>query len=334
MELELEPEPQQDRERRARDAGGDPAREIFSHSRLGSFERCPRQFLYRYRLRIPAESESIEAFLGRRVHEVLERLYRATARGRVPTLAQVHARYRKLFDEAYDPERIHIVRLEHPLSFYRDLGEHCLSNYYADHYPFDRDETLGLEERVLFDVGEAPSGPVRIQGFVDRVARARDGTLEIHDYKTGARVPSQSAIDADRQLALYQLGLSKRFGASRRFRLVWHFVRRGITRSSTRTADQLDALRRDTLRLVDEIRRERAFPARPGPLCRWCEYREGCSASPLRRGDVPSYDHRPALHAAAEAMPRSGRRPPRPRRAHPDQLPLPLGPMARTSARL
>jgi len=303
--------------------------EIYSHSRLETFERCPRQFLYRYRLQLAPESESVEAFLGKRVHDVLERLYRATTRGKVPTLPQVHARFRQLFDAGYDPARVRIVRLENPLSFYRELGEHCLANYYADHYPFDADETLGVEERVLFDVGELASGPVRLQGFVDRVARARDGAVEIHDYKTGARVPSQNAVDADRQLALYQLGLAHRFGPTREFRLVWHFVRRGITRSSTRTAAQLEALRDETLGRVERIRAAQEFPARPTQLCRWCEYRDGCSASPVRDRERPSYEQRPQLQAAQVAA-RQAVAAPKPRRrrrrhtVHPGQLPLPF----------
>ncbi len=304
--------------------GGESVAEIYSHSRLESFERCPRKFLYRYRLALPAESESIEAFLGKRVHNVLERLYRATARGLVPTLPKVQARFRQLFDDGYDPERIRIVRLEHSLSFYRELGEHCLANYYADHYPFDADETLGVEERVLFEVGEIASGPVQLQGFIDRVARARDGTVEIHDYKTGARALSQNAVDADRQLALYQLGLSGRFGTSRGFRLVWHFVRRGITRSSTRTAEQLSALRKETLARVERIEAEREFPARPSPLCGWCEYRDGCSASPQRNTDIPSYERRPQVQLAARTVAAGGRHPRRPS-VQPGQLTLPFG---------
>jgi putative RecB family exonuclease len=298
--------------------------EIYSHSRLETFERCPRHFQYRYRLQLPAESESVEAFLGKKVHEVLERLYRATRRGVVPTLPQVHARFRQLFDDGYDPSRVRIIRVEQPLAFYRELGEHCLANYYADHYPFDRDETVGIEERVLFDVGRIDSGPVQLQGFIDRVARARDGAIEIHDYKTGARVPSQKAIDADHQLALYQLGLADRFGARREFRLVWHFVRKGITRSSSRTPEQLETLREQVLGRVERIQAEREFPARPGPLCRWCEYRDGCSASPVRQTDVPSYEHRPQVQAAARTV-ASGRRKGRRRpRVHPGQLLLPF----------
>lgn len=307
---------------------GDSVAEIYSHSRLEAFDRCPRQFFYRYRLQLPAESESVEAYLGKRVHDVLERLYRATAGGRVPSLPRVQARFRQLFDDGYDPARVRIVRLEHPLGFYRELGEHCLANYYADHYPFDRDETLGVEERVLFDLGDTAAGPVRVQGFIDRIARARDGAVEIHDYKTGARVASQNAVDQDRQLALYQLGLERRFGPTRAFRLVWHFVRSGVTRSSTRTAEQLEALREDTLARVRRIQSESDFPAKPSQLCRWCEYRDGCSANPLRDAEAPSYERRqelqrqePAAAARVAAPTRRGRRSPP---VDPGQLSLPF----------
>ena len=297
--------------------------EVYSHSRLETFERCPRRFFYRYRASLPPESESIEAFLGKRVHEVLERLYRATANGRVPSLAQVIARYRQLFDDAHDADRVRVVRLEESVASYRELGEHCLANYYADHYPFDGDETLGLEQRVEFELGSLPSGRVRMQGFIDRVARARDGALEIHDYKTSARVPSQRNLDADGQLALYQIGLSGRQEETREVRLVWHFVRRGVTRTSSRTPQELESLRREVLARVERVRQETEWVSKPGPLCRWCEYRDGCSASPLRCRETPPYDSRPRVRAAALAA-ASPTPLPTAARAAADQLALPL----------
>jgi putative RecB family exonuclease len=297
--------------------------EVYSHSRLSTFERCPRRFFYRYRAGLPPESESIEAFVGKRVHEVLERLYRAAERGVVPSLPQVLARYRQLFRDTHDAERVRIVRLEETLESYVALGEHCLSNYYYDHYPFDGEETLGIEQRLDFSLGELPSGPVRVQGFVDRVARGRDGVLEIHDYKTSARVPSQRKLDGDGQLALYQIGLTGTRGAPEGVRLMWHFVRRGVTRISMRTAEQLESLRDELLAKVEQVRGESEWAAKPSPLCRWCEYREGCPASPLRCPETAPYDSRPRVRAAALATHEP--QPPAPTAtATADQLHLPL----------
>ena len=109
---------------------------IYSHSRLASFENCPKQFEFRYIQKRPRETESIEAFVGKRVHEVLERLYKCSgARGQiVPTLEQVDgALSRQLFDAAYDAaEACGSREIENdPRSFYRDLGEHvACANYY------------------------------------------------------------------------------------------------------------------------------------------------------------------------------------------------------------
>jgi putative RecB family exonuclease len=248
---------------------------VYSHSRLTSFENCPRQFYYRYVERLPVETESVEAFVGKRVHEVLERLNRFVEQGLVPSLGKVLARFRALWDEQFQAERIRIVRAENAPESYRDLGERCLTNHYRRHYPFDHDESLGIEAHVAFALDA--EGRYRMQGVVDRIVRARDGALEIHDYKTGRWVPTQQALDEDRQLALYQIGLASRFGEAP-VRLVWHYLLRDQTRVSTRTTEQLDRLRTDTAERIDAIEAETTFDPRPSALCSWCEFRDACPA--------------------------------------------------------
>ena len=278
---------------------------IFSHSRLSNFERCPRRFQYRYLLGIPPEGESIESYLGKRVHEVLERLYRATAKGFVPTLAQVRMCFRQLWNDGFDAARVRFARPELDTPFYLAQGDRCLENYYRAHYPFDGDETLGIEERVEFELGP-DAQPVRFQGVIDRVARARDGAIEIHDFKTGARVPSQQDLDTDRQLALYQIGLGRTRPLSGPVRLIWHYLRQGIVRVSQRDPQQLLALESETLGLVERIAREREYAPVPGRLCAWCEYRDGCPASPHYRAELPGY----GISLPPPALARSARRRP------------------------
>jgi putative RecB family exonuclease len=266
--------------------------DVYSHSRLSSFEDCPKKFHYRYVLRIPSDTESIEGFVGKLVHEVLQRLYLFTGDGRVPSIARVVERFRTWWGERYDPARVRIARDDTDAAHYRELGERCLSNYYRRHYPFDAGETLGVEERVEFSLD--PAGRYRLQGVVDRIARARDGALEIHDYKTSRRVPRQEQIDQDRQLALYQMGVSGRYAAGEPVRLVWHYLAVDQMRASTRTPEQLDALRAETMALIDRIRSETRFEPRPGPLCRWCEFAAICPAA------GGSGARAPALPEAAE----------------------------------
>ena len=252
--------------------------ELFSHSRLKCFENCAKQFHFRYVLQLPQETEGVEAFVGKRVHEILERLYVFVGQGTVPSLPQVKSRYEQLWDDEYDPDRVKIVRDGVPLSFYRELGIRCLESYYRSHYPFDRDETLGIEERVEFDLDPSAPGNYRMQGIIDRIARAPDGVLEIQDYKTGNYVPSQKAIDEDRQLALYQIGLADRYASDESVRLVWHYVARGIVRRSSRTPEQLQKLRTTCIAAIDKIRGEERYEAKKNQLCSWCEYKSVCPA--------------------------------------------------------
>ena len=273
--------------------------EIFSHSRLSSFEDCPRKFHYRYVQKLPAETESIEAFAGKRVHDVLERLYQFTTRGAVPSLGRVIERFRALWEESYDPARIRIVREGAEPEQYRANGVRCLTNYYRRHYPFDHGETLGTEERVSFSLDE--DDRYRVQGVIDRLVRAPDDAIEIHDYKTGQRVPRQQQLDQDRQLALYQIGVARRFDHDGPIRLVWHYLLSDQLRTSTRTPEALAALRHDTIGLIDRIRAERAFEPRTGPLCRWCEYQAICPAFAGAAAAASAATADPAESAGASA---------------------------------
>ncbi len=256
--------------------------EIYSHSRLSTFENCRKKFEFRYVLKLPEDSEGIEAFVGKRVHEVLERLYEFVGRGQTPKLERVIDRYNANFDAHYDAERIRIVKAGLDKAFYRALGVRCLNNFYRRHYPFDGDETLGLEQRVRFDLD--PAGEYAMQGIVDRIVRARDGAIEIQDYKTGSWIPNQNKLDEDRQLALYQIGVAEEYGSGEPIRLVWHYLAKDRTCSSTRSAEELETLKADVIALIDEIRATREFPATKNALCDWCGYKSFC---PAFGGDIP-----------------------------------------------
>ncbi len=262
---------------------------LYSHSRLSSFENCPKKFHFRYVLQVPQETEGVEAFVGKRVHEVLERLYLFVERDQVPGLPKVLARYHALFDEHLDESRLRIVKRGMKLDDYRQLGVDCLTHFYQRHYPFDQDETLGIEHRVVFHLDDEKR--YGLQGIIDRIVRTRDGAIEIHDYKTGAYVPSQKKLDEDRQLALYQIGVAREYGDDAPIRLVWHYLSKNRRCVSERSPEQLDDLRHETMALIDRIEAERQFEPEKNRLCDWCEFRDMC----------PAWGHTPPTREEIEA---------------------------------
>ncbi len=265
---------------------------VFSPSSLNCFENCPRQYAFRYIEKIPVETEGIEAFVGKRVHEILERLYQFVGQRLLPSLPKVIARYHANFDAQYDAARVRITREGTPADFYREAGVRGLENYYRRHYPFDRDQTVGLEKPIQFALDE--DGKYAVRGIIDRIARAKDGVLEIHDFKTGRRIPKQDDLDRDRQLGLYELGIREQLGESGEIRLVWHYVLRDAQRVSQRTPEQREALRASTARAIDKIRSAEEFPPKPSALCGWCEFRDRCPAvNPARAAALAAAEVEP-----------------------------------------
>ena len=271
----------------------------FSPSSLNCFEKCPKQYWFRYVEKRPVDTEGIEAFVGKRVHEVLERLYQFAAEGMVPSLERVLYRYHANFEKAFDAERIRIARAGTDVDLYRRNGSRCLENYYRTHYPFDADETIGIERKIGFALGGDPK--YKLRGIIDRVARTREGVLEIHDFKTGRRIPKQDELDRDRQLGLYELGLRDELGETGPIRLVWHYLLANQVRVSERGAEQREQLRVETRNVIDRIRTEQTWKTKTSALCGWCEFRDACPAVAAAEADAPAGD--PPLHDDADAPP-------------------------------
>ena len=251
----------------------------FSNSRLNAFDNCPAQYRMRYvdQIDVPRR-ESIEAFLGKRVHEALEYLYLNVTGGYKPTLTEVLDHFREAWDRQWSDD-IHVVRSGETVAGYAEIAKRCLVQYYRRHDPFERGRTLGAEILVTY-----PLDPVRdlyLQGYIDRLVDLGNGDYEIHDYKTSRRLPSQGEVDRDRQLALYQLAVTQQLPDVRSMRLIWHYLAHDKMLVSIRTPEQLRDLRDRVIAQIGEIERATAaddLPPRVTPLCSWCEYKPVCSA--------------------------------------------------------
>jgi len=252
---------------------------LWSHSRIQAFQQCPRKYAFRYLEKPEVEStDSIEAFLGSRVHEALEQLYRDVRMTKATSEAELLSEYEKLWLKHFH-DGIRIVRRRYSAEHYYEVGRRCLQDYFRRYQPFQHGRTLGLEERIVIDLDLR--GDYRLQGYIDRITQAGDGHYEIHDYKTSNALPAQAYFDSDRQLALYQIGIERRFGDARRVDLVWHYLQFDREIRSRRDPGELDQLRFDTIGVIQSIEAQSSrgeFPTRESTLCDWCEFMSVCPA--------------------------------------------------------
>jgi putative RecB family exonuclease len=249
----------------------------FSHSKLTTYLQCPQKYKFRYIDEIPPPVRSIELHLGDSVHRALEKLYADAMHGQTHSCDEILAFYQQKWDEGYTPQ-MRIVRSGTTARTYLEYGRQMLLAYHRRFYPFTESTTLELEEKFLFQLSENQE----IRGVIDRLARAGDGSLEIHDYKTSRRLPNSSQVASDTQLALYELALRHRWPEARRISLIWHYLAFDKEIQITKTAPQLETIKRNTLGLIKRIESTTSFPTQVTPLCDWCEYKEICPAMDKR----------------------------------------------------
>jgi putative RecB family exonuclease len=246
---------------------------IYSYSRIGAYEQCPLKYKLSYIDRIKRDTEGIEAFLGKMVHETLQKCYDDARYTKVNPLDDLLSYYDSVWQKNWH-DSIAITREHLTRDHYHALGKRMIESYHRRHFPFDSDRTVATEMMVNFPLDDA--GRYRLRGFIDRLSRTPEGVYRIHDYKTSAHLPTQEDADRDRQLALYQIGIQRKWPDTQDIQLIWHYLAFDRDLVSSRSPDALTRLTEDTMRAIDEIEAAERFPPRESALCNWCEYPDLC----------------------------------------------------------
>lgn len=247
---------------------------IYSYSRLSTFEKCPLKFKFQYIDRLePDIKETIEGFLGHKVHETLQWIYEEVAIGRILKLDEVLENYVTIWNRDFNRE-IKIVKEELNAEHYFNQGIKFLIDYFLKHSPF-RDNTIATEKKVFINLDE--EGKYKLQGYIDRLVHHKDTNIfEIHDYKTGGFLKTQEELDNDKQLALYSIAIKELFKEVKDIHLIWHFLAFNEKIISKRTDEQLEKLKQEIIEVIDKIESTTEFNPNPSILCKWCEFKSYC----------------------------------------------------------
>lgn len=257
---------------------------VYSHSRISTYENCPRRFKYRYIDKLKPEIEgTIESHLGTAVHSTLEWIYKEVMEREnwSPKIDEIIQRYTEEWQKDFSDEKIKIVNRNLTARDYFNKGIQFLIDYYTRNTPF-KDGTIECEKGILIDLD--PEGKYKLQGFIDRlVYNVETGEYEVHDYKTAKTLPTQEKMDKDRQLALYAIAIKNKYGKEKEISLIWHYLAHNKIIKSKRTNEELEKLKRETVRKIKEIESVKEFPAKESILCNWCEFQNTCKKQELEK---------------------------------------------------
>ena len=172
-----------------------------SPSTLNSYLACPRAFLYSSVLDIPIyDKDNSNAHFGSAIHRTLQWCVNyAKENCRYPDKAQVLSSFEKnLENEKFDSQEQRTT--------YMKRGMKCIDKYYKQMLETPYDRILATEYSFNF----VPFEDNFLKGFIDRIEKNDDGTVEVYDYKTGsAKSKSQIADGKDYENYLNQLKFYK-----------------------------------------------------------------------------------------------------------------------------
>lgn len=224
-----------------------------SYSRFNTYDTCPAKYFYTY---VTKEERvfGAAATLGNIVHGVLEHNIETLV------LPEMVADFEALRLEL-DPDSL----IDDELI---DVG-YTLMREFCDRHTGDEIDLIGVE--VPFEI---VIGTALIRGYIDRLERLRDGSVQVVDYKTGKSRYEVAAKDApqDLQLGIYALAVSQMYPHTV-IRAELYYLRSGRHKGHTFSPGDLKDVEKRVAEKVQAIIDDQNFSAtseiRP---CTYCDY--------------------------------------------------------------
>jgi putative RecB family exonuclease len=248
-------------------------------SKLVSYEECPRRYRYAYldRPTPPKGPPWAHNSLGASVHTALRSWFVLEPRQRTPAAVSQVLRATWVREGYRDVEQEREAYRE-ALAWLRAYLDRLGPSF----------EPLAVERTV-----GAKTATLALSGRVDRIDD-RDGELVIVDYKTGRTGLGPDDARGSRALALYAYATSRLFRRRCR-RVELHHLPSGTVVSHEHTDESIERhVARAERTATDAMAAEKAvasgadpdeqFPAQPGALCGWCDFRRSCPVGSTRPG--------------------------------------------------
>ncbi len=245
------------------DAGRRPVVEVpttLSYSMLATYQDCSRKAYLRFMAGFPGEPRASATGSGTAFHTAVEALATAQQAGRESSFDELLQGFTA---SAADAHGVTLYAIS-------DEEQTMLRSFWDGP---DRIATpLLVEGEFYWRVG-----PGYLHGFIDRIQRNPDGTIELIDFKTSKRALSEAEAKESLQLLIYALASREVHGiVPNRLTLVYPRLRRRVSVSFS--DDELQTARGAIVNLM-ELARTATYDEVNTRHCPLCEYRLICPAA-------------------------------------------------------
>ncbi|OGZ26795.1 MAG: hypothetical protein A2365_02070 [Candidatus Nealsonbacteria bacterium RIFOXYB1_FULL_40_15] len=248
-----------------------------SVSQIETFQTCPLHYKLNYILNIPHPPSAAISF-GISIHEALKDFYTGILAGGKPTEKTIFDSLANHWVNAGYASKAHEQKM-------LERGKLYLSGFLTEGFNpkiknvlTEHKFSLPLSKIYKDQYGQEP---LKIGGKIDRVDVLPDGTLEITDYKTGAKVPTQKEVDQDLQLSFYALAATHvaelPLGvAPEKIKLSLYYLDTQEKITTTRSVKDLEKVADEIFKIRQEITVS-DFACSNSFFCKNCEYKLLCN---------------------------------------------------------
>lgn len=231
-----------------------------SYSKLNTFDQCALRYRFAYIERLPRPPVTTTAFANH-LHKALMRYHRLGRTDGNVDEAILQTTFKTVWEEA-GSDKVK-ARYEEGLDILRRYAE--------------RENRLERVPAFLEHAIKTAFGPYVLEGKLDRVDFADDGTYRLIDYKLGKTLPADDAAEKSRQLSFYAILLQEGMGLPVS-EVSLYYLRHGTELVAKRTASQLE----ETVRWIDTtataIPKEKDWKPKESASCGTCPFKDVCPA--------------------------------------------------------
>jgi|TARA_B110000196_G_C21138660_1_gene662598 RecB family exonuclease len=250
----------------------------YSYSQINTYKSCPEKYKLSYIDRLRKPDEGIEAFMGNRVHEVLEWVFKERA-NKFTTFDKLTAKYDDLWLNAWH-DRIFIADPRVNTDHIYTIGLRCLGNFCTNYGPIFETPVYATELKLEFEIEG-----YKFRGVLDRVDKTIDGKWIITDYKTSKRAKGIRAAKSDIQLGLYYIAVQQNFPEANQILTGWNFLRHNKEIHLHPEEESIQKIKNQVVRRIKKIEKNisegYSFFPKESILCHWCYYWDECSAKTI-----------------------------------------------------
>lgn len=251
---------------------------VFSYTQLAAFENCPYQYRFAHILKIPVRGKPSFSF-GKTMHSALQKIFERVALGADSSQGSLFGEATdkkndisleecyKLYEESWVDDWYPSEKLKEE---YRKKGKNIIKDFYEKHKD-NWPKTLMLERGFTIKV-KADDENFTVRGQIDRIDEM-DDKIYLVDYKTGAP-KDKLGFSEKEQLFIYQLASAELFrqpvGG-----LKFYYLDNNSEVEFLGSEKDLEKIENKISLQISEIRKGK-FPANPGPLCKFCDFKDIC----------------------------------------------------------